>query len=268
LNRTTRLALLLLLFVFALACRTTELVAQSRPTSTNTRPRPTRTETRKPRASRTQVVVEAQVIPVTNTPAPNAAAPTDKPRATNAPNTPVPKNPTKPPATARPTNTQPAPTPTSQFLYQVTESRCGPNVRTYIEGTITENNTPKNDLLVRISQGPDGQPDPNDDFRTGSDPRKGYYFHNINVGAPHGGTWYIWVIDPATQQRISAIAIVKTDSERVEDSGTSAGSCQSATVNFSNKAPSPAPRTPTPSRTLDPNAGPTPTKTQDPGNDS
>jgi hypothetical protein len=123
-------------------------------------------------------------------------------------------------------------------------------VRTYIEGFIYENGALKNDLLVRISQGPDGQPDPNDDFRTGSDPRRGYYFHNINANAPHGGIWYIWVIDPATMQRISTIAIVETHSERVEDSDSSSGSCQSATVSFSNQGPRGLVRTrvPTPTR--------------------
>lgn len=264
LNRTTRLALLFILFVFTLACRTTELVAQSRPTPTQVRPRASATA---PRPTRTPLVVEAEVVPATPAPArptrAQQAPPTNASRATVRPT-----NPPAPRATTRPTNTVPAPSPTSQFPYQVQESRCGPNVRTYIEGYVYENNTPKNGVLVRISQGPDGQPDPNDDFRTGNDPRKGYYFQNIDANAPHEGTWYIWVIDPNTQQRISAIAIVKTDAKRVEDTENSSGSCQSATVNFSNLGPRPIQRTPTPSRTRDPNAGPTPSPTQDVGDDS
>lgn len=129
----------------------------------------------------------------------------------------------------------------------------------------------KNDLLVRISQGPDGQPDPNDDYRTGFDPkRKGYYYQNIDSNAPHDGTWYLWVIDPTTMQRISEIAIVKTDKERVEDSGNSSGSCQSATVNFATGAFRPTTRPTTPPATENPNATPgaTPSPTQDTGNDS
>jgi hypothetical protein len=266
LNRSARLALLLCLFVLALACRTADLIAQARPTAVNTRPRVANTT---PRATRTEIVVEAQVIPSTPTDEPPPVQQPQQPAPTNAPRaTTRPTNPPAPRATVRPPDTVPAPTATSQFLYQVQESRCGPNVRTYIEGYVYDNSVPKNDVLVRISQGPDGQPDPNDDFRTGSDPRKGYYFHNSAVNAPHQGTWYIWVLDPTTQQRISAIAIVKTDAERVEDTENSAGSCQSATVTFSNTGPRPIQRTPTPSRTRDPNAGPTPTPTQDVGDDS
>jgi hypothetical protein len=152
------------------------------------------------------------------------------------------------------------------YPYRIKDSRCGPNVRTFIEGIVYEGSVGKNDLLVRISQGPDGLPDPNDDYRTGTDTKKpkGYYFQNINIGAPHGGTWYLWVIDPATGQRISEIAIVKTDSERVEDSGNSSGSCQSATVNFTSQPAAPVrppTRTPLPD---EPDEEPT----QDLGDDS
>lgn len=265
LNRTMRFGLLFALFIFALACRTTELIAQARPTPTNTRPRATST---RPRATRTQAVVQAEVVASTNTPAP--ANPTQpNPQAAHPTNTvrPVSNPPAPHPATPRPTNTPQPPPTANPYPYQVQESRCGPNVRTYIEGYVYDNGTPKNDVLVRISQGPDGGPDPNDDFKTGSDPRKGYFFQNIDVNAPHGGTWYLWVIDPATQQRISAIAIVKTDAQRVEDNGNSAGSCQSATIKFSNDT-RPAVKTPLPTSTTNPNGGPTPTPTKDTGNDS
>jgi hypothetical protein len=130
-------------------------------------------------------------------------------------------------------------------------------------------NVGKIDLLVRISQGPDGQPDPNDDYRTGTDPRrKGYYYHNIDANAPHDGTWYLWVIDPTTQQRISDIAIVKTDKERVEDSGNSAGSCQSATVNFTSAPPPPTARPTNTPRSGGNDATPRPSPTQDQLDDS
>ncbi len=139
----------------------------------------------------------------------------------------------EPPPTPEPTETEIPPTVAPQFPYQIVLSYCGPNVVTFIEGTVEKNGELQDGLLVRISQGPDGQPDPNDDDKTGSHgDRHGYYFHNIDSGRPHAGTWYLWVMDPKTMQRISAIAIVKTDGKRVEDSDTSAGSCQSATVNF------------------------------------
>lgn len=263
LNRTKRFLLLFAVFIFALACRTTELVAQVRPTPTNTRPRPTST---RPRPTRTEVVVQAEVVPSTNTP--GAPKPTSQPQAHPTNTVRAANPPAVHPPTARPTNT-PAPPPTANpFPYQVQESRCGPNVRTYIEGYVYDNGSPKNDVLVRISQGPDGGPDPNDDYKTGSDPKKGYFFQNIDVNAPHEGTWYLWVIDPTTQQRISAIAIVKTDGTRVEDNGNSAGSCQSATITFSNQGTRPIPRTSTPGPTRNPGAGPTPTPTRDTLNDS
>lgn len=265
-NRTARIVgLLIVVLAFALACRTIDLVSQARPDPTRTRPRPTSVAAR---ATRTKVVVEAQIEPPTQEP---QQIPTDPPPPTSEPQQqPQPTNrPQQPPRpTVRPTDAPPAATPTPSFPFQVSESRCGPNVKTYIEGTIKENNVLKNGVLVRISQGPDGQPDPNEDFKTGNDPKNGYYIQNIDVNAPHEGTWYVWVIDPTTMQRISAIATVKTDAQRVEDSGNSSGSCQSATVNFTNQAPPPVQRTPTPSATTDPNGGPTLTPTQDTGNDS
>jgi hypothetical protein len=145
----------------------------------------------------------------------------------------------------------------------VSESRCGPNVQTYIEGYVYENGAAKNGVLVRISQGPDGQPDPNDDYRTGTDSAKpGYYIQNIDVHAPRGGLWYVWVVDLTNLQRISTIATVKTDAQRVEDTETSSGSCQSATVNFSNSGPVAPTRTRTPTRT--PQGSRTPTTTGTP----
>lgn len=266
LNRSTLVALLFIGLVFVLACRTVDLVAQNRPTPTRTRPNPTKTVAR---PTRTQVVVEAESKPPTDVPQqqpPQQQQPTQPPPPTSEPATQPTNAPAPPRPTTRPTDAPPAATAPPQFLYQVQDSKCGPNVKTYIEGTIFENGSPKNDVLVRISQGPDGGPDPNDDFRTGSDPRKGYYIQNIDVNNPHEGTWYIWVIDPTSEKRISAIAIIKTDAQRVEDNGSSAGSCQSATVNFSNRGAVPAQRTATPSPTNNPNGNPSPT--QDPNNDS
>lgn len=268
-----RLALLLTILVFALACRTAETIAELRPHPTNTRPRVTRTATR--RVTRIGAIQPSQATPtaivaITDIPEP----PSEPPEPSEAPAraTPRPTNRPAPRATARPPDTAvPQPT-TPQFEYRIQESRCGPNVRTFIEGFVYDGGVGRNDVLVRISQGPDGQPDPNDDYRTGTDPRKGYYYHNIDANAPHDGTWYLWVIDPTTQQRISEIAIVKTDKERVEDSGNSAGSCQSATVIFGTGTFRPTTRPTTPAATEDPNATPgatpTPSPTQDGGNDS
>jgi len=234
-KQSTRIALLLMIVGAALACRTVDTIAQLRPTPTITRPRPAPTDTRGPtrfaHAPQTDtpalVTVTENEIPTQVTADAQQAEATAKP--TSRPAAPPPPRPT-----AEPQPTEPSPT-TPQYEYQIADSRCGPNLRTYIEGYVYENGAPKNGILVRISQGPDGQPDPNPDYRTGTDPRAGYFFHNIDANAPHGGTWYLWLIDPATMQRISEIEIVKTDPTRVEDTETSSGSCQSAQVSFSNQ---------------------------------
>lgn len=68
------------------------------------------------------------------------------------------------------------------------------------------------------------------DYRTGTDSTKpGGYTQIIDAYAPHEGLWYVWVVDPQTQKRVSEITTVKTDPKHVEEK-----SCQSATVNFSN----------------------------------
>lgn len=268
-------AFILTIILLTLACRTADAIAQLYPAPANNRPHATRTSTRRP----TRAALEPQngnsapptLVPETDVPAPPTDAPPPRATANNKP--PATRAPTNRPVahpTTRPPNTPVPPSPTSQYVYRVQESRCGPNVRTYIEGYVYEGSVGKNGLLVRISQGPDGQPDPNDDYKTGTDTkRKGYYYQNIDSNAPHDGTWYLWVIDPATQQRISEIAIVKTDKTRVEDSGNSSGSCQSATVNFSTQGPRPTTRpSNTPPATRDPNAAPTPSPTHDPLDDS
>lgn len=271
LNQKIKFSVLVLtVLLFALACRTADTLVKiaAAPTA---RPRATRTVTRRPtRATpQTQPTVELPTTIVEATTAPQAATDVPPPPAPKTPLRPPTSRPVVPP-TSRPPNTSVPPSPTSPYIYRIQESRCGPNVRTYIEGFVYEGSTGKNGLLVRISQGPDGQPDPNDDYRTGTDPkRNGYYYQNIDSNAPHEGTWYLWVIDPATQKRISEIAIVKTDKTRVEDSGNSSGSCQSATVNFSTQGPGPTARpSSTPRATRDPNAAPTPSPTHDPLDDS
>ena len=269
-----RLALLCSIVVFALACRTAETLVQltSRPTG---RPR---VASQRPTSGAAEPgafeETPTAIVAVTDAP---FDLPTEEPEPQQVDEPTLASPPASRPPPPQPQPTQPpadtpVPQPTTpQFLYKIQESRCGPNVRTYIEGTVFEGSVGKNDVLVRISQGPDGGPDPNDDYRTGPDPRrKGYYYQNVDANAPHEGTWYIWVLDKDSLQRISEIAIVKTDATRVEDSGTSAGSCQSATVNFSTTGPKPqAPPTNTP-RPTDSGGGqqPTPRPTQDTGDDS
>jgi hypothetical protein len=107
---------------------------------------------------------------------------------------------------------------------------CGPNWQTFVEGIVTRDEFPQDGLLVRILLYPEGSPAPAEDYRTGTDPAKpGGYTQIIDANAPHGGLWYVWIIDPQTHKRISDIATVKTDPKHVEEI-----SCQSATVNFSN----------------------------------
>lgn len=273
-KRFLPLALVLFVVAFALACRTADTIVQlssrSGGSSRAATRRPTRVAVDQPVRQDTPIVAVTDI--------PFAQPPTNEPTSEDSDEPTVASPPTSrpPPPQVKPTDPPPAtpvPQPTTpQFLYRIQESRCGPNVRTYIEGTVYEGSVGKNDVLVRISQGPDGGPDPNDDYRTGTDPRrKGYYYHNIDANAPHDGTWYIWVLDKDTLQRISEIAIVKTDATRVEDSGSSAGSCQSATVNFSTTGPKP-PSTPTntprPTDSGGQQPSATPRPTQDMGDDS
>ncbi len=240
-KQSTRIALLIVILGAALACRTVDTISQLRASPTSTRPRAARTATLGPTR---QVIARAPTKIPTQEPT-EAEAPTEAQQAEESTSPPEPTEPPAAPPPAQPTEA-PAPTeppaPTApEFAYQVSDSRCGPNVKTYIEGYIYDNGEPKNDLLVRISQGPDGDPDPNPDYRTGTDQRAGYFFQNIDANAPHGGTWYLWIIDPSTMKRISTIEIVKTDPTRVEDTENSSGSCQSAEVSFSNEPLAAAP---------------------------
>jgi hypothetical protein len=270
-NRFLWLALLVSFFTFALACQTAQTISNLLPEPSN-RQSSQRAATRRPTQAAIQESSEnppTPILAITDVPPPTQV-PTPLPQPTEPP--PPTNRPAPPPQATQPPVDTPIPSPTTPtYTYKIMESRCGPNVRTYIEGYVYEGSLGKNDLLVRISQGADGGPDPNEDYRTGFDPRRrGYYYHNVDSNAPHGGTWYLWVIDPTTEQRISEIAIVKTDPQRVEDSGTSAGSCQSATVSFSTGGPGSGPRpTGTPTNTRDPNnTNPTPTNTRDLFDDS
>jgi len=240
-----------------------DTIAQLRPAAAPTRPRAARTATRRPTHVALEQSSEATptaIVAVTDVPPPVDEPPAGVPTQLHSQPPAPPTNRPVVRATTPPQDT-PIPQPTTPtYAYRIRDSRCGPNVRTYIEGYVYEGSVGKNDVLVRISQGPDGQPDPNDDYKTGTDTRrKGYYYQNVDSNNPHEGTWYVWVIDPATMQRISDIAIVKTDAQRTEDTGNSAGSCQSATVNFTTAPPAAAPRptnTRKPSNDTEPSATP------------
>lgn len=278
-----RLALLAALVILTLACRTAETLAnlRSQPSSSSrtTQRLPTRiAQSQSGDETPTAIVAVTDVPflqptqePFQEQPPPQIEQPPFQEPPTSEPPPPQ-QQPQQPQPTERPPDT-PVPPTVQQFQFKIQNSRCGPNVLTYIEGTVYEGNQGKNDVLVRISQGPDGGPDPNEDYRTGTDAqRRGYYYHNIDANAPHDGTWYVWVMDMASLQRISEIAIVKTDATRVEDSASSAGSCQSATVNFSTSGPqAPVQPTNTP-RPTDSGGGTQPTNTprptQDLGDDS
>ncbi|MBI5304764.1 MAG: hypothetical protein HY868_21700 [Chloroflexi bacterium] len=151
--------------------------------------------------------------------------PTSEPTAVPTP-PPTLRAPIRAPAKpSTPTRVPPAPTPS--FEYRVSSAWCGPNWQTFVEGTVIRDGVPQNDLRVRVSLERDGSPIMND-YRTGTDATKpGGYTQIIDANAPRGGLWYLWIIDPQSQKRISEIAAIKTDSQRVEEI-----SCQSALINF------------------------------------
>ncbi len=123
--------------------------------------------------------------------------------------------------------------PTPEFRYVVTNPYCGPNWKTFVEGTVTEGGEPVDGLLARISTNKGGDPAWTD-YKTGTDPEKpGGYTQIIDAYRPHEGLWYVWLVDPDTNRRISEIATIKTDRVRVEDTDKSPGSCQSARIDFS-----------------------------------
>ncbi|MGB8646058.1 MAG: hypothetical protein WCF84_12535 [Anaerolineae bacterium] len=236
-NTARWLLLLACSFLILSACRLGDALEQttSKPTAiAQTKRTPTPRETHTPTvASDTMMDLPTETEVPTDTEAPTETeAPTDTeaPTETDVPFI-VPTDMPEPTDTLEPTETA---VPTPEFPFIVSSSDCRPNVRTYIEGTVYENGVEKNGVLARISLSPGGDPAPNDDYVTGTDrSRPGYYFQNIDVKGPRGGVWYIFLLDPQTRNRISTIATVKTDSKRVEDNGESAGSCQSAVVNFS-----------------------------------
>ncbi len=231
-----RLAILFVAAVLTLSCRTATVIQsyEVAPTSvpeTKVVARPTfaPTFTQVPESAFIQSVQAATPVPIQQVfIAPTAALPS--PTAKTLPTQPpVTRAPVRAPTKTR-TPTQIPATPTPSYLYHVNFSWCGPNWQTFVEGTVSQDSQPKNGLLVRISMGPDGLPGPGNDYRTGTDPAKpGGYTQIIDANAPHEGTWYLWVVDPQTKNRVSDIAIVKTDPKHVEEK-----SCQSATVNFSN----------------------------------
>jgi hypothetical protein len=268
------LAFLLGAFFLISACRLADVmvpfssnaptpVAQAYPTKTHTPAQalvgakvgtelPTETQAPTETAAPTETVAPTETTAPTET-----AAPTEPPRLTA---------PAQPAARPIPTETQ-APTetpePTRAFLLLVSNAWCGPNWQTYVEGTVTEGGSPVDGLRVRISQNYDGGP-AWQDYVTGTDPTKpGGYTQVIGANRPVGGLWYVWVVDPKTNKRISDIATVKTDPQRIEDTDTSPGSCQSATVDFSDEpAPEQVPSdTPEPTDTSEVTETPTATGT-------
>ncbi len=167
-----------------------------------------------------------------------------------------------PSLTEEPTETDEAtetPQPTPEFRYLVKNPYCGPNWKTFVEGTVTEGGEPVDGLLARISTNMGGDPAWTD-YKTGTDPEKpGGYTQIIDANRPHEGLWYVWLVDPDTNRRISEIATIKTDRVRVEDTDKSPGSCQSATIDFSsNYAATP---TEEPYVTEAPDASHTPSRT-------
>ena len=261
---TRQLALLVVMLLTVLACRTSELVQRYTATQTTrvqsdaanapaevrsfaltTSPTETMRKSVTMQSTRTAVLVQTlpsttptNMSPPQSTPTgePTLIAPTLIPPTRTLTRLPT-VVPTRPPVARAPISVPtkvPAapkvlPTPTPSLEYHVKFSWCGPNWQTFIEGTVSQNQIPKSGLLVRIAINPDGTP-VWDDYKTGTDPTKpGGYTQIIDANAPHDGLWYLWVVDPQTKQRISDIATVKTDPKRVEET-----SCQSATVDFGN----------------------------------
>jgi len=176
---------LALLFVGALACRTTDqLIAQATPTRTRT-PRPSFTPTPLP--------TDTPVPTMTATLAPTATA-------TNRPATPRPATP-KPPPTAVPPTAAPKPT-VSPFEFHVNPPTCTHSGKTFIKGTVYND---KNDPSNRYAGAIVAFFDP-----VKTDWNGEYTFILSDQGA-RPGTWAVWLVDPSHKRKSDISAPITTN---------------------------------------------------------
>ncbi len=181
-----RLALGVLLFASALACRTADVLVAQQPTAVSTRtPHPTFT----PLPPDTDTPVPTVPPPPTETTAP--AVPTK--RATSRP---VARATPKPPPTAIPKPAAPAPTPAPSYAYATTNLSCEHAGNQYIKGKVYDSSDPSANgvpglMMAMGGAGGDryGNPIPNFDDGT-------YTFTLTAPGQGAGnGTYYIWIVD-------------------------------------------------------------------------
>ncbi len=188
-KQDVRLALVVMLFMGALACRTVDsFIAQATVTSTRT-PRPTFTP----------------IPPDTDTPVPTETKPpppTARPTATRRPPTP---RPTARPPTAVPPPAQPPappPPPPSTFEFHANPPLpCAHSGMTYLKGSVyNDRNDPNNKYVGAIvALGPPDGSTIWDHVKT--DANGEYTFVLSNPGQPRPGTWALWLVDPSLKRK-------------------------------------------------------------------
>lgn len=199
-----------------LACQSIGLIAQADPTPTDIPLRPTLTR------------VPPSPAPTVPPPPPPTARPTQTRRPPTA--RPIPTRtftPAPPPTGVPPTAT---PDPDAGYAYRVGKITCIASTNTRIEGTITENGSPLNGVLVRVSGAPHG-PKAIDDATTGINPADykradptfaGKYRLGLYEGQRIAGNWFVFVVNAAGEP-LSRDANAQTTSE---------ASCNSVTIDF------------------------------------
>ncbi len=192
-----RLALVGMLFVGTLACRTEELFVSQQPSATPTRtPRPTFTPLPSPTAIATIPVIPTEVSVPTEAPAVATKAPTRTPtkRPTARPATPRP--PTQPPVVVAPTQGPPPPTavPVQQYTYQATAVTCTHAGQAFIKGAVYNDKNDVNSKTPGIKVAM-GAGDGSTVWVQVKTDQYGEYTFTLNANGAKPGAYWVWVID-------------------------------------------------------------------------
>jgi len=209
----------LLAWVAILSCQSFDVFARAEPTPTELPPRPTFT-----RLAPTALPTAPPPPPPTLRPTALPRTPTRVPTARPAPTrTPIPVPPTPVPPTA-------TPDPDAGYYYRVVKISCVTSDNTRIEGTVTDNKSPRNGVIIRVSGSPFG-PKAVNDAETGlnpadnnrADPKfQGKYRLGLAEGMRIDGNWFVFVVNAAGEPM--------SRNANVQTSGM--GSCNTATIDF------------------------------------
>ncbi|MCL4489518.1 MAG: hypothetical protein M1570_15525 [Chloroflexi bacterium] len=201
-----RLALVGILFVATLACRTEDLLVAQQPSATPTHtPRPTFTPLPSPTVVATIPVIPTEIAVPTAVPVVATKAPTRAPIKKPTARPPTARPPTQPPVVVAPTQPPAPPTPVPvHYTYQATAVTCTHAGNAFIKGAVYND---KNDINsktpgIKVAMGAaDGStqwvpPVTTDQY--------GEYTFVLTPNGPRPGSYWVWVLD-GQGNRISQI---------------------------------------------------------------